>query len=120
MGKPLLYAVVVGNDDVPTADPGKCPVKSRMVDVDSSTKWGADRGKNFIDYVAGHSRLYHRATAEYSGARLLEVSKRHDRAVQPHNDLNRDLIQLLQISNQLKMVARSASGILQRKDLMVV
>jgi hypothetical protein len=115
-----MYAVVVGDHHSPPSHPGKGPVKSGVVDVDASTKRRDDRGQNLIGCVTGQSRLHRRAAAEYSGARLLKGSKRHHRAVQPHEDLNRDLIGLLQITGQLKMVARGAPGILQGKDLMVV
>ena len=108
-----MYAVVVGDHHAPPAHPGKGPVKSRMVDVDPSMKRRDDRGQNFIDGVAGQSRLQRRGAAEYSGARLPEAGKRHHRAVQPHEHFDCDLVEFLQITDQLKMVARGAPGILQ-------
>ena len=115
-----MDAIVVGDHHPLPADPGKGPVEGRVVDIDCSPKRGDEAGKRLIEDVTGRARLDGRPAAKHPGLRVPEQAEGHDRTVQPKKQLDGDLARFLQVPYQLKVVTRSAAGILQGKDLMVI
>ena len=52
-----MDAVVVGDHDAPATHPGKSPVERGVVDIDRSPERREDGGKEFVECVAGQTRV---------------------------------------------------------------
>lgn len=115
-----MDAIVMGDDHPPSPHPGQSPIECWVVDIDFSPKRADEPGKQLVDGITGQAWLDRRLAAKHAGLRPAERTEGHDRTVQPQNQLEGDLVQSLQIPYQLKVVTRSAAGILQGKDLMVI
>src|SRR5580704_5630054 len=115
-----MDAIVVGDDHPPPAHPGKSTIEGWVVDIDRSPKRSDERGEQLIEGVTRQARFEGRPSAKHSRLCLLEGAEGHDRTVQPQKQLDGNFAQPLQVPYYLKVVTRSAAGILQRKDLMVI
>ena len=93
---------------------------SGMVDIEFAARHSVRVGERLVDHVATSAGIQRRLVAHHPDIPSCERRKRQLRAVHPQEKLLLDAWIAGQLAHQLVVVARYASGVLQRTNLMVV
>ena len=115
-----MDAVVMGNHDTTPAHPWESPVEGGMINIHPPRSGAATADNNsLMAYRDNPGFIAVRRPNTLVRARL-KARERHHRAIQTKEHFDRNFVQSLKVPYQLKMVARGAAGVLQRKNLVVI